>query len=677
MATIEWRDGTPYSTDFNDFYYHSGDPFEENGLRETEYLFLQQNNLQQRWQNLPNHPESENKLFVIGETGFGTGLNFLAACDLWLKTAPKDWRLQFISSELKPICKSDLRAIQQSWSGFAELSGELISQYPELTPGIHLLSLANGRIQLYLMLGEANQMLKEIAESPDPALANHQKKAVDAWFLDGFAPTKNPDIWCDKIFSTLASLSCNKTTFATFTAASQVRKGLTCAGFKVNKITGFGKKRESLKGQFVGADKQTTTKATHWYLNKSPISRSRKTALVLGAGIAGCTAASALAKRGFDVTVVDRHPAAGQEGSGNLQAIVYPRLSVQNNQLPRINLTSMTLASRYYQPYWDQGLGAQCGVLLLPESDKAQVDFQQIAERYSDHKNLVTPVDNRQICALSGLDLHAQQGLFFPSLGWLPPQAICQRLLQDINIPLLTADIKSLNHCAKTNLWELHSADSQTILSAETLVIANAFECQQFPQTDFLPVTQLRGQVTHIPSNAQSAALKTVICGKGYIAPANNGLHSCGATYNKGLFSSALRAEDHKANLSTICATDHGIAEAMGSPAIESLTGRANYRCTSKDYLPMVGPVPDVADFKQLFGALRKDATAYVESLGNYLPNLFIHCGLGSRGLSYAPLTAEILAAEISGEIPPLQRELRLAMHPARFLIRDLKRRKI
>jgi len=115
----------------------------------------------------------------------------------------------------------------------------------------------------------------------------------------------------------------------------------------------------------------------------------------------------------------------------------------------------------------------------------------------------------------------------------------------------------------------------------------------------------------------------------------------------------------------------------MDSPAFETLEGRASYRCTTKDYLPIVGPVPNVAEFKQQFGALRNDATACVESLGSYLPNLFIHCGLGSRGLSYAPLAAEILAAEISGEIPSLERELRLAMHPARFLIRDLKRRKI
>ena len=676
-ATIEWRNGTPLCSDFDDFYYRSGDPFEENGLKETEYLFLQQNNLQQRWQDLSNHQESGNKLFVIGETGFGTGLNFLAACDLWLKTAPKDWRLQFISAELMPIRKSDLQSIHQSWSKFSALADEFIDQYPEFTAGVHLISLAQGRIQLYLMLGEANQMFKQIAESADPSLANYQKKSVDAWFLDGFAPTKNPDMWCDEIFETLASLSSKSASFATFTSASQVRKRLANVGFQVSKIDGFGRKREALKGHFLGTETHRTTTSTHWHLNQSPISRQDRKVLILGAGIAGCTTAAALAKRGFEVTVVDRHQCVAQQGSGNLQAIVYPKLSPQNDALPRVNLTAMILASRYYQPYWDQGLGAQCGVLLLPESHKAQDDFQQIAERYSDYKNLVTAVDNRQICSLSGLDLHAQQGLFFPSLGWLPPQAICQKLLQDCNIPLLTADIKSLNHCAKTNLWALRTEDNQAIASAETLVIANAFECQQFPQTDFLSVNQLRGQVTHIPSSTESVALKTVICGKGYIAPADNGLHSCGATYNKDLFSSALRAEDHKANLSTICATDNGIAEVIGSPALETLEGRANYRCTTKDYLPIVGPVPNAAQFKQQFSALRKDATTYIESLGSYLPNLFIHCGLGSRGLSYAPLSAEILASEISGEIPPLERELRLAMHPARFLIRDLKRCKV
>ena len=690
-ADIEWRNGTPFSLDFQDFYYHSGQPFTENGLRETEYIFLQQNKLQQRWHNLSSS-DSITQSFVIGETGFGTGLNFLCACDLWLKSAPEDWRLLFISTELKPIERDLLKSIYQSWGTLTELSNELIDQYPELLPGTHSISMAGGRIQLYLMLGEANEKLQQIAQSAEPQLASYTKHGVDAWFLDGFAPAKNPQLWCQTLFETVASLSNKGATFATFTSASQVRKGLADAGFTVHKVEGFGRKRESLIGHYSCSHKtgpkktdpkataiKTTPKntSTHWYLDQSPCLRKSREVTVLGAGIAGCTTAVALAKKGFDVTVIDRHPLAGQEGSGNHQAIVYPRLSVQNDQLPRINLTAMLYASRYYQPLWKQGLGAQCGVLLVPAGNQAEEDFRQIGERFNKDKALVRLVDNQQLCSISGIKLHAPLGLFFPSLGWLPPSVVCQTLLKQHDIPLIQADIIHIERCDKKHQWQLHHSRQHSPFTVETLVIANAHGCQQFKQTEFLNINQLRGQVSHIPTNPISAELKTVICGKGYIAPADQGFHSCGATYNKGLFSTELRTQDHQTNLETLFATDKGITQALGNHDVENLQGRANYRCTSRDYLPMVGPVPDISAFLASFKPLRNNASIRLDQKGTYLPNLYVTCSMGSRGLSYAPLAAELIASEISGEIPPLERDLRLAMHPARFIIRDLKRRKI
>jgi tRNA 5-methylaminomethyl-2-thiouridine biosynthesis bifunctional protein len=675
-ATIEWRDNAPFCTEFDDVYYRSKQPFSEHGLKETDYLFIQQNQLPSRWQNLDNLP-SENKTFTIGETGFGTGLNFLTASDLWLKTAPNDWRLKFISTEIRPISADDLQAIHASWSVFSELSKELLEKYPILTPGVHLIELAQGRIQLMLMLGDANQMLSSISQSPDANLAMYQKTPIDAWFLDGFTPAKNPELWTDDIFNSIASLSAENTTFATFTCASAVRKGLNNVGFTSEKVSGFGDKRESLRGQFEGRELSKPHSVTHWFLDQQPKQSASKTAIVLGAGIAGCTAASALAKRGYSITVIDRHQTIANEGSGNLQAVVYPKLSKQNDALPRINLTAMTMASRFYKPYWDQGLGSQCGVLLLPDSEKSRINLEQIAERYSQHKRLVAAVNNSQICDLTGLSLKAEQGLFFPQLGWLPPQALCQQLLKEQRISVASADVKQLTRCNVSQQWQLIDQSGNTIASADILVLATAYECQQFAQTEFLTVNQLRGQVTHLPQQQAASDLKTVICGKGYIAPLTNGVQSCGASYNKGVISKQTRAEDHNANLHMMQNTDPGLAEAIQCSEKDSFDGRANYRGTTNDYLPIVGPVPNADRFKQQYDALRRDATTTVNSLGSYFPNLYIHCGLGSRGLSYAPLTAEILAAEINSEISPLERELRLAMHPARFLIRDLKRRKI
>ena len=416
-------------------------------------------------------------------------------------------------------------------------------------------------------------------------------------------------------------------------------------------------------------------KSSVWHLDKSPAGRSTREIAVLGAGIAGCTSAVALAKRGFNVTLVDRHPIAGCEASGNNQGIVYPKLSARDDVLPRINLAAMQFSSRYYQPFWAQGLGRQCGVIVVPENDKIKQDFEIIGQRFKDQPNLVQLHGNEQLCRLSGINMQAQIGLYFPQLGWLSPADICQQLVAQHQIPLLQADIQRIAH--NDDRWHLFGADGQSCITSETLVIANAFDCKQFQQTEFLPVTQLRGQISHIPSNRASSALKTVICGEGYITPQHNGQHSIGATYNKGVFTTALRPEDHQANLDKIGATDCGIATVIGSQNVATMTGRANYRCTTKDYLPIVGAVADLAQLIEDYSGLRRDAKSSIATAGSYLPNLYINCGMGSRGLSYAPLSAEILAAELAGDEPILDKDLRLALHPTRFIIRDLKKKRL
>ena len=185
-------------------------------------------------------------------------------------------------------------------------------------------------------------------------------------------PLKIPICGVTKSLQTVASLSSKETTIATFTCASRVRKGLTEAGFDVQKIKGFGNKRESLKGLYTGQFNTQAITSTHWYIDQSPIKKTPRNVLILGAGIAGCTAAAALARKGFKVQIIDRYSSVANEGSGNLQAVVYPKLSRQNDALPRINLTAMTLASRYYKPFWQQGLGEQCGVMLLPDGDHSR-----------------------------------------------------------------------------------------------------------------------------------------------------------------------------------------------------------------------------------------------------------------------------------------------------------------
>ncbi|MDG1495598.1 MAG: FAD-dependent 5-carboxymethylaminomethyl-2-thiouridine(34) oxidoreductase MnmC [Porticoccaceae bacterium] len=426
--------------------------------------------------------------------------------------------------------------------------------------------------------------------------------------------------------------------------------------------------------------------ATPWYETANPVPRTRKTVTIIGAGISGCSVAAALQKRGFKVTVIDRHGQAGAEASGNPEGIVYPKLSPRDDLLPQVNLAAIKFASDYYRPFWDSGLGRQCGVLVVPENDKARSDFKLISQRYADQTEMVETIAHEQLEELSGVPLQAESALYFPKLGWLPPQLICKQLLELNNIPLVQADIKSLEYCEQQKRWQLYDKNQQLVSlegdnHSESVIIASAFDCKAFSQTDYLPLRKIRGQITQLPCTEESRKMKMVICGECYITPAENGLHGCGATYNKDLFTTELRDIDHQTNLAQITATDAGLAAVLGQPTSDSLSGRANFRCTTSDYLPIAGPVPNRSAMLEDYAILRRDAKTALTTPGAYLPNLYVNCGMGSRGLSYAPLTAELLASEIAGEGAELDKkinkELRHAMHPARFLIRDLKRNRI
>lgn len=229
-AKLEWHNGMPYSAMFNDVYFSSDD-----GLLETEYVFIEGNDLASRWQSL------DTDTFTIIETGFGTGLNFLCAASSWLKNAPADAGLNFISVEKYPLNLEDIGKALSHWPALQALADQLLPQYETLLNTGSVL-LCNGRIRLSVLVGDATSCLSQLDAK------------TDAWFLDGFAPAKNQEMWQAALFEQMARLSHEKTTFATFTSAGAVRRGLIAAGFKVMKRTGFGKKREMLCGYYLGAE---------------------------------------------------------------------------------------------------------------------------------------------------------------------------------------------------------------------------------------------------------------------------------------------------------------------------------------------------------------------------------------------------------------------------------------
>jgi tRNA 5-methylaminomethyl-2-thiouridine biosynthesis bifunctional protein len=229
FSALEWRNGQPYSQTFDDVYFST-----DNGISETNHVFIEQNQLQNSFESLTQNQ------FTIIETGFGTGLNFLVASALWLANGPAHAQLCFYSIEKYPLNLTDLSRAHGLWPQFSSISSELLDQYQTLKSGTNHFSIAGGRIKLELHIADIALALPNLT------------KTADAWFLDGFAPAKNAEMWSTEVFTHIERLSQTNTTFATFTSAGLVRRGLQAVGFKVEKLAGFGKKREMLRGTFVG-----------------------------------------------------------------------------------------------------------------------------------------------------------------------------------------------------------------------------------------------------------------------------------------------------------------------------------------------------------------------------------------------------------------------------------------
>ncbi|QEY12675.1 FAD-dependent 5-carboxymethylaminomethyl-2-thiouridine(34) oxidoreductase MnmC [Cellvibrio sp. KY-YJ-3] len=684
-AQLEWdEEGQPLSSAFGDVYFSRA-----NGLEETRHVFLHHNQLTARWQQL-----TAGDHFTIAETGFGSGLNFLAAWELWLQTAPTTAQLHFVTVEKFPLAKPDLQRALSLWPELTELSTQLLAAYPVFVgTGIHRLRFMDGRITLSLIINDAAVGFQQLLATSHPLFANRCAK-IDAWFLDGFAPSKNPQMWSDGLFTAIGQLSKPGTTAATFSAAGIVKQGLKLAGFSIQKVPGFGRKREMVKAiqhePFVLPVSDLALARSYspfpvpWTIVETlteSISKtipeaiteeqtpSPKTALIIGGGLAGCTSARALAERGWQVALIERHAQLAQEASGNPQGVLYAKLSHKQETQAEFNLSALQFALGFYQPRWTQ-IGAQCGVLQLAHSEAEQQLQHQLRERFAQASPLAEFVGAEQASVIAGVPLqHA--GLYFPQAGWINPRRLCESLVDHPAIRILNQS-EAMDLTRGENLWQARDAQGELIAQAPVAVIANARDAKQFSYTSALPLKAIRGQVTYLPQGKKSQALKTVICSEGYIAPAEQGMHCTGATFNLNDDERVPRAVDHQTNLDNLRVPLADVCDDWQDLTLDELQGRVAFRCTVPDYLPLVGPVADDQAMRERFAPLRKNARAPVHLPGCYHQSLFINIGHGSRGLAYTPLCAELLAAQINNEVLPLPRELANALNPARFLIRDL-----
>ena len=348
--------------------------------------------------------------------------------------------------------------------------------------------------------------------------------------------------------------------------------------------------------------------------------------IVIGAGIAGCTTAYALARRGIAVTIFDKHGIA-TEASGNPQGAMYAKLAAGEATHSEIYVQGYLQSLRWLHQHLEAGDGwDNCGLIQLASSEKEALRQQKFITNTDYPSQLLHCIDQKEASTISGITMNCG-GLFFPDAGWVSPQRLCQELLKHPLIRIEKAHIKNLTEFKESKDFS-------------HVVIACANQSQELLSDNYLPTKSIRGQLTYLDQSVEALqqnpiGLKTVLCGKGYIAPAHQGKFCLGASYNMKDNETEMRLSDHQKNF---------------------------------HYLEQV--------FDQEFTAIRKNLARYPRQKVAFHPGVYVNIGHGSRGLTSAPLCAELIAAYICGENFPLAKNHAEALLPGRFFIREMVRNK-
>ncbi len=616
-AQIDWQaqpNGAelPVSRRFGDVYFSR-----EDGLAEAEHVFLQGNDLPSRLAAL-----GDSERFVVGETGFGTGLNLLALWRLWRRVRPDNHsQLHVVTVEFEPLSRADLTRALLSWPALADLSACLLAQYPPLLPGIHRLIFVDERLTVDLCWGDARVVLPELAPVGTAAAFT-----VQAWFLDGFAPSCNPSLWHAEVFAPLLRISGPGTTFASFSVAGVVKTALRDHGMVVTRPRGFGRKRQMLKAWWPhpkGAEGAAAS-TDHVQPCAAPARPSTLQVAVVGAGIAGLCCADSLARRGHQVTLIDQTgPLSG--ASGNPRALLLPKFTPLSQVSHHVPTLGWLHSVRHWSSRWPGLLAHQGGWLI--STPRQPLDAARLQAYPAD----VVQVDADGARA------------WVPQATLIDPQALAAQVLAHPRIALYMAEVTAVASTGTgtgTGGWRLSDRHGAMPETFDQVVVCTALHagalCPTLPalrpvrgQVSWTVVPFCTGQVESLEAKrcgGFDARLNTVLGYGGYAAPLEPNALLLGASFVRGDCGTEVRAIDHRHNLARLQEAAPALAAAL--PPVENWHGRASVRAQTRHYLPVLG---------------RPHAKAP-----------WVLTGLGSKGFAHAPLCAEILCALMLGEPVPL-----------------------
>ena len=653
-ANIDWQvddtgNNVPISGEFGDVYFSHAD-----GLAESRYVFLAHNQLPERLANL-----APKQCFTIAELGLGTGLNLLATWQLWRQlraTHPQlaTAKLHFITTEKFPIPLADLTQILALWGQRAPELEDLIdlflAAYPPLIAGCHRLSFFGDSLTVDIWLGDATDSLAKLALDTSIKPAPY----IDAWFLDGFAPSCNSTLWANSIFAQIQRLSRPNTTAATYSCAGIVKRALQGCGFQIKKVKGFGRKREMLTAVMTDPDYSDDSESEHNSHN-SDLSHN----IVIGAGISGLMMAWTLANRGIHVTLLDKSaPLAG--ASGNPRALLAPKMTPIHHVDEHLHTIGYLYSSQLYRVLNEKAAQQHTAPVLeltgaLDLLIKANIGTEQIAD-YPDEMATTLSLEQAQdISGLKAQDL--SENLYLAQSGLVNPQVLKDTVLTHPLIHFQQLNVDDISE-AEEGVYIKGSNQNNHLLtiSADNVVICAAYESHGLDKRIF-DCRKIRGQLSWFtPTSEQFTKLpKIPLKYSGYCAAftAKTGDSTLndvvegaahlllGASFVRNDIDTSIRNEEHQISREKLITAIPEMDSII--PTSSSLwQGRAGIRTQTPDYHPVVG---SLADNKRIW----------------------VMSAMGAKGYALAPICAEALADMMLGSFAPLSAAMLARLSPNRM----------
>ena len=607
--------------------------------------------------------------FSIIETGFGSGLNFFNTASYWQNfqssCRPRYLKkLVYTSIEGYPLRHEDLGQIISKWSTKLALTSELLAVYPAPVKGIYSFQFES--IELILIFMRFDQALAEIEPKGKPLF--------DCLFLDGFAPAKNESMWHPASLRRLSYLCKQGASFSTFTAASKVRQSLFHCGFTVTREKGFGRKREMLAGIMERKKHISYKSKTPWYHHSITKTSLSSPVVIIGGGVAGCATAFALANSGIKSIIIEQSDTIGGTAGSINRCLYSPKLSAD------FNLSSQFYWHAYH--YLQQHLKAtpqiqhqQCGVFFIaddPAREKYLLSAYKMLMAF-DQDFIWLNEENTK--AYTGMAI-SHSGLFTNYGGWLDGQQLCTHLTNH-NLINVQTNTTVTGMTQNQENWLIHTCAEP--INTKHTVICSGWAKNLIDSFNLCRLETIKGQTTTISNGQNDNTLKTVLNNGHYLIPGagNSNDMIVGASFEK--FNSQTPQSTITADIENLMAIKDISPELSKSidEQIKTL-GKEKHsssdyglRLTTRDHLPLIGPVPDIGFYEENYPQAIKSGRLKNCPDSQYIPGLFVNTAHGSRGVTSSILSGRIINAMINGTYSPLPSPLYEAVHPARFFVRD------